>query len=60
MCTMLSAKKNPVPLDAVRDYRKELNYLHQRRDAIDALIASLQEYDRYRCLPAKDQRRKTA
>ena len=29
-------------------YRKELEYLYARRMAIDALIESLQDYDRYR------------
>ena len=31
-----------------RDYQRELEYLYARRYAIEALIASLQKYDRCR------------
>jgi len=31
-----------------RTYRKELEYLYARRTAIDALIQSLADYDRFR------------
>jgi hypothetical protein len=30
------------------DYERQLKYLYARRSAIDALIESLEEYDRYR------------
>lgn len=33
----------PVPA-----YRKELEYLYARRSAIDSLIESLEDYDRFR------------
>jgi hypothetical protein len=43
---MLSAKKNPVTIDTVRDFRRELEYLYARKSAIDNLIASLEDYER--------------
>lgn len=43
---MLSAKKNTVTLDTVRDYQRELEYLYARKSAIDSLIESLEEYER--------------
>ena len=42
------AKKAPVIIAPVRGFRKELDYLYARRSAIDALIESLEQYDRYR------------
>jgi len=59
MCTMLSAKKAS-PLKPVRDYQRELEYLYARKSAIDSLIASLEEYDRYRFVPPSGGQRKTA
>ena len=41
-----------------RGVRKELHYLYARRSTIDALIQSLEEYDRFRALRA-ERRRKT-
>jgi len=42
-----------------RTYRKELEYLYARRTAIDTLIESLEEYDRFRAI--RDMpKRKTA
>ena len=35
----------PVPA-----YRKELEYLYARRSAIDSLIESLEDYDRFRAI----------
>ena len=44
---MLSKKEPPAP-PPVPAYGKELEYLYARRQAIDTLIDSLEEYDRYR------------
>lgn len=45
---MLSAKKSTVTLNPLRNYKRELDQLYARRSAIDSLIASLEEYDRYK------------
>jgi hypothetical protein len=45
---MLSAKKTTVTINPVRNYQRELQQLYDRRTAIDSLIASLEEYDRYK------------
>jgi hypothetical protein len=45
---MLSEGKQTVTPDPVLDYEKQLEYLYARRSAIDALIESLEAYDRYR------------
>jgi hypothetical protein len=37
-----------MPKDTNRGYRRELEYLYARRSAIDAVILSLQNYDRHR------------
>jgi len=43
------------------EYRKELEYLYARRIAVDALIESLQEYDRFRAKTIVfDPKRKSA
>lgn len=42
------AKKGTTPSSSDRVYRKELEYLYTRRSTIDALIASLEQYDRFR------------
>ena len=60
MCTMLSAKKNPVMTETVRDYQREIEYLYARKSTVDSLIASLEEYERYRSVPRVDGERKTA
>jgi hypothetical protein len=49
---MLSGKNAPVMIDTARHYQNELEVLYTRRSAIDALIASLEDYDRYRELQA--------
>jgi hypothetical protein len=55
------AYKPPVPEpDDVNNYRKQLEYLYARRTTIDALIKSLQTYDRYRAKRTTDQNRKSA
>jgi hypothetical protein len=41
-------------------YRKELEYLYGRRMAIDALIESLQDYDRFRVVPTEKSELRTA
>jgi hypothetical protein len=45
---MLFGKSAPVMIDTARNYQNELEVLYARRSAIDALIASLEDYDRYR------------
>jgi hypothetical protein len=47
---MNSLKRQAVKQDAVgvADYERQLEYLYARRSAIDALIESLEEYDRHR------------
>ena len=44
-------------LPAARGVRKELQYLYARRSTIDALIQSLEEYDRLRA-PAMERSRR--
>jgi len=48
---MFANQDLPVP-SPVSAYRKELEYLYARRLAIDTLIESLEEYDRFRAIPA--------
>ena len=43
-----------------RTYRKELEYLYARRQAVDALIETLQEYNRFRGFRGESPKRKTA
>jgi hypothetical protein len=58
---MRSAKTVPVTLNPVRDYQRDLEFLYARRSAIDAVIASLEEYDRHRAQkPVMDRQRKSA
>jgi hypothetical protein len=58
---MLPGKKSTVTLNPVRNYQRELEYLYARRSAIDAVINSLESYDRYRAAaPARVGQRKTA
>ena len=42
------AKKELPASTPLPEYRKELEYLYARRSAIDALIESLEDYDRFR------------
>ena len=61
MCTtMPPAKKSPVTIDRSKDYARELEYLYARKTAIDSLIASLEEYERYRVTPPTPGQRKSA
>ena len=58
---MLSAKKSTMTLNPARNHQRELDRLYARRTAIDSLIASLEEYDRYKATsPARLGQRKTA
>jgi hypothetical protein len=52
------AKK--APTSPARPARKELEYLYARRSAIDTLIQSLEEYNRFRALRYEESKRKTA
>jgi hypothetical protein len=55
------ANKVPSSPAPPRTYRKELEYLYARRSAIDTLIQSLEEYDRFRAIRGENNRqRKTA
>jgi hypothetical protein len=55
------AKKALASISSSREFRKELQYLYARRTAVDALIESLQEYDRFRPKSAlMTQKRKSA
>lgn len=54
------AENPPIPDMSDINYRKQLEYLYARRSTIDALIESLQEYDRFRAQRAPDQNRKSA
>jgi hypothetical protein len=53
-------KKSPVVIAPFRVSRKNLEHLYARRSAIDALIQSLEVYDRYRAKRATEVKRKTA
>lgn len=44
----MQAKKTALSLSPARLRKLQLQYLYARRSAITNLIASLQEYDRYR------------
>jgi len=57
---MLPVKKPPVMIVTARTSRKNLEHLYARRSAIDALIESLQEYDRFREKRTSIDRRRTA
>jgi hypothetical protein len=48
---------SPIP---ARPFRKELEYLYARRTAIDTLIESLEQYDRFRAIRAESPKRKSA
>ena len=54
------AKKETQASAPVPAYRKELDYLYARRIAIDALIESLQDYDRYRVTRKDESELQTA
>ena len=52
-----AASPKPSP---VRRYEQELEALYARRSAIDTLIESLQNYERYRVQVPLDSKRKLA
>jgi hypothetical protein len=54
------AKKVSNPTSPARINRKELEYLYARRSAIDSLIQSLEEYDRFRARRLEVMKRKSA
>jgi hypothetical protein len=60
MFTMSPEKKSDSTRKPSRDYRRELKYLYARKSAVDAVIESLEAYDRYRAASPKNRRRKTA
>ena len=48
-------------LNPIRNYQRELEQLYARRSAIDSLITSLEEYDRYKAAaPTRMGQRKSA
>jgi hypothetical protein len=53
------AKKDTSP-SPNHGLRKELDYLHARKSALDALIQSLEDYDRFRSKPSTVPKLKTA
>ncbi len=54
-------KKPSLPATSDIVIRKELEYLYNRRSAVESLIRSLEQYDQYRPKPAEDLRKaKTA
>jgi hypothetical protein len=59
---MVCGKKAAIvlTLTPIGGVRRDLEKLYARRAAIDALIESLQVYDRYRAKSADSRKRKTA
>jgi hypothetical protein len=57
---MLFAKKELPTSSPEPAYRLELDYLYARRSAIDTLIESLEEYDRFRSASANQSELQTA
>ena len=56
----MTAKKAPVDIAHARRFKTELQTLYARRSAIDVLIESLKDYDRFRARRTEDRRLKTA
>ena len=56
---MLANKETPAS-SSIPAYRKELECLYARRPAIDTLIESLEEYDRYRVTRQDERELQTA
>ena len=54
------AKKELPTSSALPAYRIELDYLYARRSAIDTLIESLEEYDRFRSAGSDQSELQTA
>jgi hypothetical protein len=58
---MLSANNTTMTLKPISNYKRELEQLYARRSAIDTLISSLEEYDRYKAAaPTRLGQRKSA
>jgi hypothetical protein len=57
---MLPVKKAQVITFPARTYEKQLETLYARRSSIDALIESLQEYDRFREKRGIERKRRSA
>jgi hypothetical protein len=57
---MLLAKKETDTAANGRVYRKQLEFLYARRTSIDALIESLEQYDRFREKRVTERKRQTA
>jgi hypothetical protein len=53
---MLPPRKPPVMIAPARFTRKELEHLYARRSAIDELIQSLEEYDRFKARRASEEK----
>jgi hypothetical protein len=49
--------KKPAPASSGRFCRKELEYLNARKSALDSLIQSLEDYDRFRSAPVVRKRK---
>ncbi len=56
----MTAKKVPVDLTRAVRFEAELNTLYARRSAIDLVIESMKEYQRYRARRLHDRKLKTA
>jgi hypothetical protein len=57
---MSPVKKAPVMIATHRSSRKNLEHLYAKRLAIDALIESLEQYNRFRERRSSEVKRKTA
>jgi|KBSMisStandDraft_5_1062788.scaffolds.fasta_scaffold10300580_1 hypothetical protein len=57
---MLLAKKEPDTAANGPSYQKQLEFLYARRSTIDALIQSLEQYDRFRERRVNDRERQSA
>ena len=57
---MSLAKKSPVAMVPTRNLKKTLEHLYARRSAVDTLIQSLEDYDRFRVARVEDAKRQTA
>jgi hypothetical protein len=54
--------QNTSPMTSIDDpnYRKKLEHLYARRVTLDALIRTLEQYDRYQAKKPETSQRKTA
>jgi hypothetical protein len=56
----MAAEKAPIDIAHARRFETELQTLYARRSAIDSLIESLKDYDRYRARRIEERELKTA